>query len=223
MTAVTWHRCSGSPADWPMRGVRLPTVKERWYDYNRRLSWQPNLHRPHIALTRTPQTTTTAELLAVGSGYRWAILYTRKVLGGIECTRCGLLRSMFPATVSLSVWQSVCLSRGFAVQNQLDRSRSRSPTARGGKFDAAFTLWIKPSQSSYIKTHNVITDNYKKIRRKCQLFDSTSERRLQRLQLLQKHNVRIKSSARNDHCPLWHKLKDGDANDAAAAMMTWRS
>jgi len=29
-----------------------------------------------------------------------------------------------------------------------------------------------------------------------------------------KNNVRIKSSARTDHCSPWHKLKDGDATDA---------
>jgi len=47
-----------------------------------------------------------------------------------------------------------------------------------------------------------------------QLFDSTSQRRLQRPQLSQKHTVRIKISARNDHRPPWHKLKDDDATDA---------
>jgi len=38
-------------------------------------------------------------------------------------------------------------------------------------------------------------------------------------QLLLKHNVRIKSSARNGHCLPWHKLKDGDATDAQ--MQQW--
>jgi len=60
-----------------------------------------------------------------------------------------------------------------------------------------FALWIK--RPSCIKTHNVITDNFKEIRPEYQLLDSTSERRLQMLQLSQKYNVRIKSSARNDH------------------------
>jgi len=49
-----------------------------------------------------------------------------------------------------------------------------------------FTLWNK--RPSCIKTH-VITDNCKKIRREHQLFDSTCEQKLQRPQLLQKHNV----------------------------------
>ena len=41
-----------------------------------------------------------------------------------------------------------------------------------------------------------------------QLFDLTSQWRLQRPQLSQKHTVRIKTNARNDHRPPWHKLKD---------------
>jgi len=53
-----------------------------------------------------------------------------------------------------------------------------------------------------------------------QLFDSTSQRRLQRPQLSQKHTVRIKSSARNDHRPPWHKPKDDDATDAQ--LQQWR-
>ena len=56
-----------------------------------------------------------------------------------------------------------------------------------------------------------------------QLFDSTSQRRLQKVQrppLSQKHTVRIKSSARNDNCPSWHKLKDDDATDAQ--LQQWR-
>jgi len=40
---------------------------------------------------------------------------------GIECTRCGLLRSIIP-----DVCQSVCLSRGRAVQKRLNKSRSCS-------------------------------------------------------------------------------------------------
>jgi len=74
------------------------------------------------------------------------------------------------------------------------------------------TLWIKRLSCS--KMHNIITDNCKKIRPEYQLFDSTSERRLQRPQLLQKHNVRIKSRVQNDHRLPWHKLKDDDATDA---------
>jgi len=71
-----------------------------------------------------------------------------------------------------------------------------------------FTLWIK--WLLCIRMH-IITDNCKKVSQEYQLFDSTSEWRLQRPQLSQKHNIRIKSSVQNDHCPPWHKLKDGDA------------
>jgi len=53
-----------------------------------------------------------------------------------------------------------------------------------------------------------------------QLFDSTSQRRLQRPQLSQKHTIIIKSSARNDHRPPWHKLKDDNATDAQ--LQQWR-
>jgi len=87
------------------------------------------------------------------------------------------------------------------------------------KYCYYFTLWLK--RPSCIKVHSVITNNCKKIIRKYQLFYSTSERRPQRPQLLQKYNVRIKSSARNDHCPPWHKLKDGDATDAQLQQL-WR-
>jgi len=77
---------------------------------------------------------------------------------------------------------------------------------------------------SCIKTNNVITDNCKTIRRKYQLFDSTSERKLKRPQLLQKHNVRIKSSARK--WPL-SALTQAERRRrhwrTAAAMKTWRS
>jgi len=63
-----------------------------------------------------------------------------------------------------------------------------------------FTLSIK--RSYHIKTHSVITDNCKKPDRNIslQLFDSTTCRqpRLQRRQLSEKHNVRIKSSVRNE-------------------------
>jgi len=41
-----------------------------------------------------------------------------------------------------------------------------------------------------------------------------SEWRLKRTAFIAKHNVRIKSSARSDHHPPWHKLKDDDATDA---------
>jgi len=84
-----------------------------------------------------------------------------------------------------------------------------------------FTLWIK--RSPCIKAYNVITDNTtaRKSDRNIslQLFDSTTQRRLQRLQLSHKHTVRIKSSARNDHRPPWHKLKDGDATEQ---LQQWR-
>jgi len=59
-----------------------------------------------------------------------------------------------------------------------------------------FTLWIK--RSSCIKTHDVIT-----ARKSDQNISSirlvNTEQRLQRPQLSQKHNVRIKGGARNDH------------------------
>jgi len=59
-----------------------------------------------------------------------------------------------------------------------------------------FALWIK--QWSCIRTH-VITDNCKKSDHSIsmQLFNLTSQWRLQRPQLSQKHNVRIKSGAWN--------------------------
>jgi len=47
-----------------------------------------------------------------------------------------------------------------------------------------------------------------------QLFSSTSQRKLQRPQLSQKHNVRINSSSQNNHRSPWHKLKNDDATDA---------
>jgi len=69
-----------------------------------------------------------------------------------------------------------------------------------------------------MKMHNVITDNLKKSQDwNMQLFNLTTQR-LQRPQLPQKHNVRIKSSARNDHRPPWHKLKD---NTTDAQLQQW--
>jgi len=81
-----------------------------------------------------------------------------------------------------------------------------------------------------MKTHNVITDNCKKIRPQYQpatvRFDYI--RRLQRPQLPQKHNIRIKSSARNDHRPPWHSWKmtmpltHSCSNDGVKRHFEWR-
>jgi len=91
------------------------------------------------------------------------------------------------------------------------RDQNNTTNVRSFKQCRYCTLWIK--RPSHIKTHNVITDNCKKIRREyhCPIwlvnecFKCCS---------YCKNAVRIKTSALNDHCPPWHKLKDGDATDA---------
>jgi len=84
-----------------------------------------------------------------------------------------------------------------------------------------FTLWIKRSSCRTIKTHNVITDNCKKIRPEYQLFDSTSERRLQTFKGCSYRKITMSElKAVLEMTTARHGLKDGDATDAQ--LQQWR-
>jgi len=84
-----------------------------------------------------------------------------------------------------------------------------------------FTLWIK--RPSCIKTHNVITDNCKKIRLTYQRFDSISEQRLERMPELKA--VLEMTTARPDiswktATPLTHSCSNDDVTQLVAPLVS---
>jgi len=70
------------------------------------------------------------------------------------------------------------------MRNKLTQQMSATPKQR--HYFVLCIEWL-----SCIKVHNIIIDNCTKIRPEYQLFNSTRQQRLQRLQLSRKHNITV--------------------------------
>jgi len=127
-----------------------------------------------------------------------------------------------PCPEKMEPWQTQLYSCNFCMECRWAKVKLTQQMSSAPKQCHYFTLWIK--RPSCTKMHNIITDNCKKIRPEYQPASvqcnwSTKASKAAIL-LLQKPNVRIKSSAWNDHWLPWHKLKDDDVTDAQ--LQQWR-